>query len=247
MAIPGLTFGTPEKRPEATRVFLPAIEYRRRKRFLMMIEPDSFDWDRTSKEYLPTLMKLPLIPGVGGVKKGRDPSAAIAFRTGQGRTVIYDGDHRLKMPGDPCPLLAGGRYRTEYLARIGKTNSAGVAYGWAWEGFELAGKVVIWGQDDDKRRRFLRHVATILPAMSPAVRRLKYRMAEGQYKRARGRQDQSAAADDRLAIMTGVLEDLLADLEKHTDMGAKLTAGAAGALGQVDENGDPVVDIEAAA
>jgi hypothetical protein len=243
-----LSFGNAEKRREAVRDVLPAYEYRIRKKFLLMVEPDVVEWDHDTKEYLPRLMPLKLMPGVNGVGEDRDPKLAIAHWTSKGRKVFYDGDHSLRVKGDPCPLLREGRYRTEFLARRGRTRLASPCYAWSWEGYERAARnVIMWGEDSDKRRRFQRHIAAnVLPPLTNATRRYLYQLQLGVLRRARGNNGRSAAATVRLEFMEAHVADLLLDYKKATgnaDAAAELQAGHAADSTPPDVDGEEVVEI----
>jgi len=237
--------GKPGKQAEARIRVLPAYWLRVRPPFHLMIEPEVYDWDPVVKEYLPTLMQARLSPGCQGVGEKREASAMVAYWISKGRLIFRDGATLLKMPDDESEFLQGGHFRAEFLARIGKTSNASPAYGWAWEGYEIAGKdLVQWDSDKDVERRFRRHIvsAGILPALSIPTRRYKIKTTRGHLRRAhdRSQEARTAGAARKVKRLEVRLKDLLDDLERAG--GGGTAEPQSGRIGGMAASNDTTID-----
>jgi hypothetical protein len=216
-----VTWGEVAPKAEVLPTPLPANEGRNKPRFHLVLNKDAWTWDPGVKEYLPTLTKMHLSPGVNGVGESGgiiDASAAIQREVSRGRMVLFDGDPRLHVPGDPSPRLREGRFRGQVIAATSTPGKGRACYVWAWDGYEVAHGRVEWVEDAEMRRRFQRHLVRsgIVPAMPYTLRAIMLRDAQKRLHNMEERRATTGQGQARLARMREFVEDLRADLAKHT-------------------------------
>lgn len=207
-------FGSQEPDQEALAARpLSKAEGRSRPKFLMMLHPDRWVWDQATKSYLPELVKLKLISGLQGVGENGEDGAARAYFNEKGFVVVNNGDARLKS------LIAGGKYRTRWVAQGSEANKGVWAYGWPWEGYEWVGGRLEWRTDESTRRKFLQGLVKlqIVPEMSPSLRN---QLLREEIARLHTMQDRMAKKVGRMGTtdikaQETLIEELKKDLEKH--------------------------------
>ena len=140
---------------------LPKI--RNRYRFLYMAHPhrwlfDEADYDAGHDGWLPSLGRLNVSPGVGGVRDGNQMDLALVQRAQAGWQVI---------PGED-PRLGDYRHYTQRFPAEGRNP----VWGSIFDSVKVLGGKVLWKHDDDAYRAFRRHLieAMVVPAMDPDVR-----------------------------------------------------------------------------
>jgi hypothetical protein len=170
-------------------------------------------------EFLPEIVKAPLIPGVQGVEENGDVTAMLAWHAAHGGTHLKTGDARLALPGDTNSALAQGQYRVEHLARVSESSARRV-YAWAWEAWEsIDADTVEWVEDRDARRRFQRRVlaAHFVEPMTNALRRQAIGTAFAAIQAAQRRDSKQRGAQhaQRLERKIGDYLGMVEDLRRH--------------------------------
>ena len=213
-----INYGEAEPRKESASNVLPKEEGRTRPKLLLILDPNCWEWDAETGEYLVQPKKLPLMDGLQGVAQGGDPTLAIAHHTSRGRVVLKDGDHRLAMKDDPSPLLRDGRFRSRFVAHHSTAGKGVYCYGWAWEGYERVMTDVVWQQDIEAKRRFCRHVVAVglVPEMTHQMRGAYMRRTVDRLRRVRQRPtaDPTLKAE-QVEACNVLLAALEADYAKH--------------------------------
>lgn len=209
-----VTFGSQEPDQDAHAVRpLPKAEGRARPKFTLMLHPDRWMWDSKTKEYVPELTKLKIIPGLQGVDDNGNDQAARAYYTAKGYIIVSNGDPRL------AKMIPGGKYRTRWVA-LGREAGKGVfAYGWPWEGYEWVGNKLEWQVDAATRNKFLRGLVAlgIVPPITASLRNQKLREEIRVLERmeVRRRQKNAKLDDAEYLAQKQLIEDLKADIAKY--------------------------------
>ncbi len=212
---------TPDQQTLKPHEVLPPGEFRRRKRFTMLVHPDRWEWAPEIARWVPEIKKFRHDPGVQGVgtvgsSNQVDVGAARAYHRERGCMDLGDGDPRLQ----GCPVLERGKYMVRFRVRI--REGLTWCYGWVWEAYEMLGDEVHWEELTPIKRAVQVYIVQsgILPPMTDRHKKAQIKHLQRRVRRLATRHSVSPSVNlkTRLTLAETTLQAWRDNLEQGHDL-----------------------------